>query len=329
MFPDGKSENLASSEGKRVLTDGQAYEVTKVLKMNVPGRHRHRAPTTAAPRRARPAPPTRPRTPGSWATRRSLSAAVWVGYPDAGIAMPGAQGGTYAAPVWHAFMEAAHGDDCDDFPPPEHPAEFHPFFGKYAAHRQADHHDALRLAGRHDDRRTTRRHRHRPELRPALLRAGAAEPAERPGAARAPAAHRGQRAGRAAATARGPASSTPGRGRARADRAIQAALTDRGDRTVRWTGDDAAVVRAPAVRGHLDRHGRRRRALLARDPRPGDVGWKALATALSDIAAMGAEPGEAYVSLVLPADFDGALELVGAMEELAGRAARRSPAATW
>jgi membrane peptidoglycan carboxypeptidase len=62
-----------------------------------------------------------------------LSAAVWVGYPDAGIAMPGAQGGTYAAPVWHAFMVPAHGEDCDDFPLPEHPAEFHPFFGKYAS----------------------------------------------------------------------------------------------------------------------------------------------------------------------------------------------------
>jgi thiamine-monophosphate kinase len=52
---------------------------------------------------------------------------------------------------------------------------------------------------------------------------------------------------------------------------------------------------------------------------PADVGWKALATALSDIAAMGAAPGEAYVALVLPADFEGALELVGAMEELAER----------
>jgi len=48
-----------------------------------------------------------------------------------------------------------------------------------------------------------------------------------------------------------------------------------------------------------------------------DVGWKALASALSDLAAMGARSGEAYVSLVLPRDFDGALELVGAMEELA------------
>ena len=50
---------------------------------------------------------------------------------------------------------------------------------------------------------------------------------------------------------------------------------------------------------------------------PADVGWKSLATALSDLAAMGAGPGEAYVSLVLPKGFGGALDLVEAMEELA------------
>src|SRR3954468_8526318 len=37
VFPDGKSENLASEKGKRVLTDGEAYEVTKVLHENVLG----------------------------------------------------------------------------------------------------------------------------------------------------------------------------------------------------------------------------------------------------------------------------------------------------
>ena len=101
--------------------------------------------------------------------------------------------------------------------------------------------------------------------------------------------------------------------------AIRAALTDRGGRTVRWSGDDAAVVRArPLAVTSIDTvvdgvHFR------AATHSPADVGWKALATALSDIAAMGAEAGEAYVALVLPAGFEGALELVGAMEELAER----------
>ena len=44
---------------------------------------------------------------------------------------------------------------------------------------------------------------------------------------------------------------------------------------------------------------------------------------------MGAEAGEAYVSLALPDGFDEALELVEGMEELAAAAARRSRAATW
>ena len=74
---------------------------------------------------------------------------------------------------------------------------------------------------------------------------------------------------------------------------------------VRWLGDDAAVVRARRHAVDLDRRDGRRHALPAR---PGvtseDAGWRALAGALSDLAAMGAEPGEAY---------------------LVGRAARRAP----
>jgi thiamine-monophosphate kinase len=102
-------------------------------------------------------------------------------------------------------------------------------------------------------------------------------------------------------------------------RAIQAALTDRGGRTVRWTGDDAAVVRArPLAVTSIDTVVDGVHFSLATHS-AGDVGWKALATALSDVAAMGAEAGEAYVSLILPAEFDGALELVEAMEQLAAR----------
>ena len=104
-------------------------------------------------------------------------------------------------------------------------------------------------------------------------------------------------------------------------RAIQAALTDRGARTVRWTGDDAAVVRArPLAVTSIDTVVDGVHFSLATHS-PADVGWKALASALSDIAAMGADPGEAYVALILPDGFEGALELVEAMEELAASCA--------
>ena len=83
--------------------------------------------------------------------------------------------------------------------------------------------------------------------------------------------------------------------------AIGAALARRADtRVVRWLGDDAAVVRADAfavtsvdvmVDGTHFRLGQ---------AAPADIGHRALAAALSDIAAMGAAPGEAYLALVLP-----------------------------
>jgi penicillin-binding protein 1A len=132
VFPDGKSERLANPKGKRVMTDGQAYEVTKILEMNV------QSGTGTAAGYGCPAAGktgTTDEAKDAWFVGYTphLSTAVWVGYPDAGVAMPGAQGGTYAAPVWHAFMVPAHGDDCDDFPLPTEPFQSSPFFGEYSS----------------------------------------------------------------------------------------------------------------------------------------------------------------------------------------------------
>lgn len=103
--------------------------------------------------------------------------------------------------------------------------------------------------------------------------------------------------------------------------ALKTRLDVRGDRIVRGPGDDASVVRADAfavtsidvmVDGvHFER---------ARTA-PGAIGHRALAGALSDLAAMGAAPGEAYVALVLPDDLSpaGALELIDGAERLAER----------
>ena len=77
-----------------------------------------------------------------------------------------------------------------------------------------------------------------------------------------------------------------------------------GSRVVRWIGDDAAVVRAggaAAVSTDVMVDGTHFRLGQAT---PEDAGWRALAGALSDVAAMGAEPGEAYLSVVLPPDLD-------------------------
>lgn len=101
--------------------------------------------------------------------------------------------------------------------------------------------------------------------------------------------------------------------------AIRQALGAPGERVVRWTGDDAAVVRArPLAVTSIDTVADGVHFDLATHS-PGDAGHKALATALSDLAAMGADSGEAYVSLALPQDFghDAALELTHAMAALA------------
>jgi thiamine-monophosphate kinase len=104
-------------------------------------------------------------------------------------------------------------------------------------------------------------------------------------------------------------------------RVFERILRVRSERVVYATGDDAAVVReggvsvtsvdavVEGVHFELSTHS------------PGDVGHKALAVALSDLAAMGARPGEAYVVLAAPDSFGepAAVELVEAMEALAER----------
>src|SRR6266576_1089523 len=72
--------------------------------------------------------------------------------------------------------------------------------------------------------------------------------------------------------------------------AFEALLANRSDRVIRCVGDDAA-------------------------------GWRALAAALSDIAAMGADPGEAYVAMGIPEGFgaDAAAQCVRGMESLAAQ----------
>lgn len=103
--------------------------------------------------------------------------------------------------------------------------------------------------------------------------------------------------------------------------AFERLFAQRGERNVGWIGDDCAVVRSKpfcvtSVDSIVDgTHFRldNERVTVA------DVGHKALAVALSDLAAMAAEPGEAYISLGIPSDLSESdvLSLAASVEQLA------------
>ncbi|HET6866105.1 MAG TPA: thiamine-phosphate kinase [Solirubrobacteraceae bacterium] len=101
--------------------------------------------------------------------------------------------------------------------------------------------------------------------------------------------------------------------------ALEGLLAGAGGRVVRSIGDDAAVVRADryavtSVDAMVDGIHFRSDQL-----EPEEIGHRALAAAASDLAAMGARPGEAYLALGLPGGFgaQAATSIVGGAHALA------------
>jgi thiamine-monophosphate kinase len=84
--------------------------------------------------------------------------------------------------------------------------------------------------------------------------------------------------------------------------AIEGALArPPGSRVIRWIGDDCAVVRGDAYAAvSVDVMVDGTHFRLGEGVTPEDAGRRALAGALSDLAAMGVADGEAYLAVVLP-----------------------------
>jgi penicillin-binding protein 1A len=131
-FPDGKSEDLGKPKRKRVFSDGVAYEVTKILEQNMKSGTAVRA-SIGCPAAAKTG--TTDNFNDAWLVGYTphLSTAAWMGYPNALVSMPGVQGGSYPAGIWHDYMSVAHGSDCTDFPQPKEKVSFSPFYGHYSA----------------------------------------------------------------------------------------------------------------------------------------------------------------------------------------------------
>ncbi|MBA3299904.1 MAG: transglycosylase domain-containing protein [Thermoleophilaceae bacterium] len=136
VFPDGKTDDVGKPKRKRVLSDGEAYEVTKILKQNVQSGTGTRA-SIDCPAAGKTG--TTDAFNDAWFVGYTpqLASSTWVGFPNALQSMPGVAGGTIPAGIWHDYMVVAKGSDCEDFALPANPAQFSPFFGKYSRTGQA------------------------------------------------------------------------------------------------------------------------------------------------------------------------------------------------
>jgi penicillin-binding protein 1A len=132
VFPSGKVDEPSASEGKRVLTEGEAYEVTKVLEGVITSGTGAGYTSIGCSSEA-----------GKTGTSEGLSdawfvgytpmysTAVWTGHPlsrdETGF------GGPTSGPIWRSYMEAAQGGECPDFQVPSELPTLEAFHGKHTS----------------------------------------------------------------------------------------------------------------------------------------------------------------------------------------------------
>jgi penicillin-binding protein 1A len=116
-FPNGKVDDLLSENGERVLTPGQASEVTKILETVITegtgAGYTSMGCSSEAGKTG-----TSEGESDAWFVGYTpiYSTAVWVGHPTSreytGF------GGPTAGPVWRAYMESAQEGNCPEFEAP-------------------------------------------------------------------------------------------------------------------------------------------------------------------------------------------------------------------
>jgi penicillin-binding protein 1A len=116
VFPNGKEDNFEKSSGERVLTPGQAYEVTKILEGVITGGTGTPAYMGCSSEAGKTG--TSEGLSDAWFVGYTprYSTAVWVGHPTSreytGF------GGPTAGPIWRSYMESAQEGDCPEFEVP-------------------------------------------------------------------------------------------------------------------------------------------------------------------------------------------------------------------
>jgi penicillin-binding protein 1A len=132
VFPGGKVDEPSKSEGKRVLTQGQAYEVTKILEGVITSGTGAGYTSIGCSGEA-----------GKTGTSEGLSdawfvgytplysTAVWTGHPLSRDYT--GYGGPTSGPIWRSYMESAQGSDCPDFSVPSSLPTLTSYHGEHTA----------------------------------------------------------------------------------------------------------------------------------------------------------------------------------------------------
>jgi penicillin-binding protein 1A len=116
-FPNGNVEETDPDSGERVLTEGQAYEVTRLLEgvitQGTGAGYTYMGCGAEAGKTG-----TSEDLSDAWFVGYTplYSTAVWVGHPQSREAT--GFGGPTAGPIWRSFMESAVAGDCPEFPEP-------------------------------------------------------------------------------------------------------------------------------------------------------------------------------------------------------------------
>ena len=116
-FPDGKVDETDPDSGERVLSEGEAYEVTRILEgvitQGTGAGYTYMGCSAAAGKTG-----TSEDLSDAWFVGYTplYSTAVWVGHPQSREST--GYGGPTAGPIWRYYMESAVAGDCPEFPQP-------------------------------------------------------------------------------------------------------------------------------------------------------------------------------------------------------------------
>ena len=131
-FPGGEVDGPDPDDSDQVLTEGEAYEVTRVLETVVDSGTGTAANYGCSDIAGKTG--TTDENTDAWFVgyTPNLSTAVWIGYPDDRTSLgSSAFGGTYSAPIWNEFMSVAD-PDCESFDVPDKLPDLTSFYGEHA-----------------------------------------------------------------------------------------------------------------------------------------------------------------------------------------------------